>query len=48
MPTPALLPEEQEAERLLQMLDLKVHRVPTSTSKTPEFIVDGDEAMFSR
>jgi hypothetical protein len=42
MPTPTLLPEEQEAERFLRERGLDVHRVPTSASKTPEFIVEGD------
>lgn len=42
MPALTLLPEELEADRLLQSLGLRVRRVPTSTSKTPEFIVDGD------
>src|SRR6266849_584317 len=42
MPTATLLPEEQKAERFLKALGLEVHPIPTSTSKTPEFIVDGD------
>src|ERR1700680_4507885 len=42
MPTPTLRPEEQEAERFLRALDLEVRPVPTSTSQTPDFIVDGD------
>jgi hypothetical protein len=42
MSTPTLLPEEQEAERFLKALGLEVCPVPTSTSKTPEFIVGGD------
>ena len=42
MPTPTLRPEEERAERFLKDLDLDVFPVPTSISKTPEFIVDGD------
>jgi hypothetical protein len=38
-----LLPEEQEAQRFLKELELEVHRVPTtSTSRTPDFLLDGD------
>jgi hypothetical protein len=42
MPVPTLLPEEQAAEQFLRELGLDVLPVPTSTSKTPDFIVDGD------
>lgn len=42
MPVPTLLPEEQDAERFLQGLGLHVRPVAPSTSKTPEFIVEGD------
>jgi hypothetical protein len=39
---PTLLPEEQEAEEFMSELGLAVRRVPTSTTETPDFIVDGD------
>ena len=42
MPTPTLRPDEQEAERILKELGLRVSVVPTASSKTPDFIVDGD------
>ena len=37
-----LLPEEQEVVRFLEELGLQVRPVPTSASKTPDFVVDGD------
>jgi len=42
MTTLTLRPEEQEAERFLKERGLEVRPVPTSTSVTPDFIVDGD------
>lgn len=42
MPTPTLRPEEQEAERFLKALGLEPRPVPTSTSETPDFVIDGD------
>jgi hypothetical protein len=42
MPTPNLRADEQEAERVLKELGLRVSRVPTSSSKTPDFAVEGD------
>jgi hypothetical protein len=42
MAASTLLPEEEEAKEFLEALDLQVQLVPTSTSKSPEFIVDGD------
>lgn len=39
---PTLLPEEQEAEEFMSELGLAVRRVPTSTTETPDFLVDGD------
>jgi hypothetical protein len=42
-PTSNLRAEEQEAERILRDdLGLQVSRVQTTTSKTPDFLVDGD------
>lgn len=42
MPPPVLLPEERDAELFLRGLGLEVRLVPTSASKTPDFLVDGD------
>ena len=42
MPTSTLRPDEEEAERILTELGLQVSRIPTASSKTPDFIVDGD------
>ncbi len=42
MANSTLRPDEQEAERILTELGLQVCRVPTASSKTPDFIVDGD------
>jgi hypothetical protein len=42
MSTSTLLPEEQEAKQFLQDRGLDVSLVPTSSSRTPEFKVDGD------
>ena len=42
MPTPTLRPDEQEPERILKELGLRVSLVPTASSRTPDFIVDGD------
>jgi hypothetical protein len=42
MPAPDLFPEEQRVEQFLQGLGLAVHRIALSSSKTPDFRVDGD------
>lgn len=42
MAASSLLPEEREAKEFLEAVNLQVQPVPTSTSRSPEFIVDGD------